>query len=289
MDDHISSSLIITTYNWPEALKLVLLSVCEQSVRPGEVIIADDGSETDTAKVIKDIMMDSGLAWRHVRHGDQGVRQSRIKNLAVKYSRAPYLIFVDHDVILHPEFIADHLSMAKNNVFLQGKRALLPDYYTEMILAEGSFIPPKYWMRGLGNRKNVFRFQAFGRLFSRLKNFEISLRGCNLSMYKRDFIKVDGFDEAFDQSWGREDSDICYRLFHSGLSIKTLWFSALQYHLKHKVVTNWHKERLDKELHQTLEEKRVKAKIGLSKLSSEGEIVAASYDFNITNQTMMER
>ena len=97
-------------------------------------------------------------------------------------------------------------------------------------------------------------------------------------MFKSDFFDVDGFDEVFDQSWGREDSDICYRLFHSGLRIKSLWFLALQYHLHHEVIAKWDKERLDCELQQNLRERRVKALKGFSQLSSEGEIIAASND-----------
>ena len=92
MTDHLSASLIITTYNWPEALKLVLRSVCEQSVKPDQVIVADDGSSPETAQVVKEIMSPSGLEWCHVRHQDKGVRQSRIKNFAIKYSR--YCSFV---------------------------------------------------------------------------------------------------------------------------------------------------------------------------------------------------
>ena len=37
-------ALIITTYNWPDALELVLESVKVQTILPDEVIIADDGS-----------------------------------------------------------------------------------------------------------------------------------------------------------------------------------------------------------------------------------------------------
>ena len=46
------TSLIITTYNWPQALDLVLQSVMHQSVLPDEVIIADDGSVNSTKVVI---------------------------------------------------------------------------------------------------------------------------------------------------------------------------------------------------------------------------------------------
>ena len=266
-------SLIITTYNWPVALKATLHSVLDQSIHPDEIIVADDGSGLETAEIIKGIMRRSGLRWCHVRHDDRGIRQARIKNLAVKYSGGLYLIFIDHDVALHPNFIADHLRMAENGIFLQGKRSFLPEYYTNKILKNGSFSQPSPFLLGLRNRKNAFRSPWLGRLFSRSKIFQTSLRGCNLSMHREDFIKVDGYDETFDQLWGREDSDICYRLFHSGVRLKNLWFSALQYHLYHKVTKNQKRDRLDDELLQNRKEKRVKALKGFSKLSSEGEVI----------------
>ena len=280
MIPHISTSLIVTTYNWPEALKLVLLSICDQSVKPSEVIVADDGSGLETAEVIKDVLSSSSYRWSHVRHEDKGVRQSRIKNLAVKYSCGQYLIFIDHDVVLHQDFIGDHLAMAEDGFFLQGKRSLLPGYYTEEVLKRGRFILPKFWTKGLRNRKNIFHSPLMGKILSRRKNFETSLRGCNLSMFKSDFLKVDGFDETYDQSWGREDSDLCYRMFHQGIRVKTLWCTALQYHLKHRTVDNWDRERLNGELSKTLKEKRGSAKKGYSTLTNEGKVVSSSYERN---------
>ena len=44
-------SLIVTTYNRPDALMLVLKSIQIQSLKPTEVIIADDGSNNDTKKI----------------------------------------------------------------------------------------------------------------------------------------------------------------------------------------------------------------------------------------------
>ncbi|MCK6608837.1 MAG: glycosyltransferase, partial [Flavobacterium sp.] len=41
-------SLVTPTYNWPEALELLLLSITKQTVLPNEVIIADDGSKEET-------------------------------------------------------------------------------------------------------------------------------------------------------------------------------------------------------------------------------------------------
>ena len=45
-------SLIITTYNRPDALLLVLRSIERQTKLPNEVIIADDGSINETKIII---------------------------------------------------------------------------------------------------------------------------------------------------------------------------------------------------------------------------------------------
>lgn len=279
MSNELTTSLIVTTYNWPAALNLTLQSVGAQTRVPDEVIIADDGSGQDTAAVVQATLGISGLSWRHVWHPDRGVRQSRIKNLAVQYCRGDYLIFVDHDVVLDRNFVADHLTMANPGFFLQGKRVLLPLEYTEKVLREGIFTVPRPWMRDLGNRKNTFRLPCLGRFLARAKRFETSLRGCNLSIYREDFIGVDGFDELYDISWGREDSDLCYRLFHAGIRVKTLWFLALQYHLYHGATQKWERQKLDSEIQRNLAEKRRRAVRGYSQLTGEGGIVQSSPGF----------
>lgn len=270
------ASIIITTYNWPDALKVTLDSITKQSTRSMEVIVADDGSGPDTGKVIKEVLGNSDIRWIHVRHNNSGIRQARVKNLGVKYSQNPYLIFIDHDVALETNFVRDHLGKAEKGIFLQGKRVFLPKYYTQKLLQEGVFIKPSGFLSGLSNRKNAFVLPKVGTWLSRPKKFQTSLRGCNLSMHRRDFLKVDGYDEIFDRLWGREDSDICYRLFHSGVRIKNLWFSAAQYHLDHGIIKRRRKDRLDLELLKNRTEKRIKAIKGFSQLSKEGSIVAGS-------------
>ena len=46
-------SLIICTYNWPEALSFVLASVTTQTELPNEIIVADDGSGELTSRKIE--------------------------------------------------------------------------------------------------------------------------------------------------------------------------------------------------------------------------------------------
>ena len=271
-------SLIVTTYNWPEALRLTLTSAIRQSSFQGEIIIGDDGSGPDTARTIEEVMGPTAIRWCHVRHEDVGIRQARVKNLAVSYSRCEYLIFIDHDVVLHPYFVSDHLRMSEKGVFLQGKRCFLGESQTKDMFTQGVFTA-SFFSPHLRNRKNAIRNLLLGHVLSRRKRFQRVLRGCNLSMHREDFLRVDGYDEVFDQLWGREDSDICYRLFHYNVRIRNLWFCALQYHIHHTVSKAREKDRLDEELERVVQEKRKRAIRGFSSLSSEGSIVSASDGF----------
>lgn len=48
-------SLLISTYNWKEALSLCLYSAFAQTVKPAEILIADDGSREDTRQLIDEM------------------------------------------------------------------------------------------------------------------------------------------------------------------------------------------------------------------------------------------
>ena len=93
------SSLIISTYNWPEALRLCLLSVLGQSVLPDEVIIADDGSTGQTADVVEAMRPLFPVKLIHVWQEDNGFQLSKIRNKAIAMSSCDYIIQVDGDLI----------------------------------------------------------------------------------------------------------------------------------------------------------------------------------------------
>jgi len=62
----LSVSVVITTYNKPEYLSVVLDAYVRQSVRPGELLIADDGSGGETAEVVKRFERDAPFPVTHV-------------------------------------------------------------------------------------------------------------------------------------------------------------------------------------------------------------------------------
>ena len=52
---HMTTTLLISTYNFPVALNLCLESITRQIVQPDEVIIADDGSGKETQKLVEEL------------------------------------------------------------------------------------------------------------------------------------------------------------------------------------------------------------------------------------------
>ena len=116
-------SLVIATYNWPEALRLVLLSVQNQSIIPYEVIIADDGSTIKTSDIIN--LFRSNLPIKHIWQEDNGFQKTLILNKAISRARGDYMIQIDGDIIIHYDFIKEHIRHSKKRQFIHGSRVFL--------------------------------------------------------------------------------------------------------------------------------------------------------------------
>lgn len=123
MSNKISSSLIVSTYNWPEALDLVLLSILNQTVFPIEVIIADDGSTNKTKELIEKYQKIFPVKLMHVWHEDDGFRKTIILNEAYRIAQGDYIIQIDGDIILNKYFIEDHLKNANQAISLKEAEA----------------------------------------------------------------------------------------------------------------------------------------------------------------------
>jgi glycosyltransferase involved in cell wall biosynthesis len=224
-------TLIITTYNWPESLLLVIKSIRHQSIIPDEIIIADDGSTKETKAVIDSFMGDPLLEIIHSWHEDKGFRASRSRNNAILKSSGEYIILVDGDTILHTDFIKDHIKHAEPGFFAQGYRVLLSEKQTEesLIKANVSF---SFFSSQFKNRKNSIHSNFLSFIFSTKKNHLQGVKSCNMGFYKKDCMKINGFNNAF-EGWGREDTEFIVRMINSGINRKNIRFNAIQFHLWH--------------------------------------------------------
>jgi glycosyltransferase involved in cell wall biosynthesis len=224
-------TLIITTYNWPEALQLVIESVKNQSILPDEVIIADDGSTKETKALITKFKKNYDLNIIHLWQEDIGFRAAKSRNNAIFKSSGDYIVLIDGDTILHPNFVLDHIAHAEPGFFVQGFRALLSEKQTNKALNE-KIVNFSFFSLGLKNRKNSIYSRLLALIFSNKKTYLQGVKSCNMAFYRKDSININGFNNKF-KGWGREDSEFVVRLMNSGVKRKNVRFNAIQFHLWH--------------------------------------------------------
>ncbi|MEN9916587.1 MAG: Chondroitin synthase [Pseudomonadota bacterium] len=263
-------SVIITTYNRPDALHLILLALTQQTLQPNEVIIADDGSGDKTRLLIEQLQNQLNYPLKHIWQKDEGFQAAKIRNKAVLYANNSYLIFLDGDCIPFPDFIEQHHLLAERNWFVSGHRVLLEKKFTQKVLKE--FLPiykdsTRQWLVYYFRRQTNRLFPLLRLPFNRLRKLSANrwqgAKSCNLGVWKEDFLTVNGFDESF-IGWGYEDSDLVIRLIRSGVKRKSGKFAISVIHL-------WHQQN-DREkepininlLKQIVKDQRIHAKIGIN-------------------------
>lgn len=258
-------SLIVTTYNWKEALALVLQSAFRQTLPPMEIVVADDGSRPDTAELIRDMAAQAPVPLVHSWQEDDGYRLAKSRNRALVRARGDYILLIDGDILLDRRFVADHLAVARTRQFVQGPRALLGDRLTAQVFASGALNIP-LGARGVGNKKNCLRSELLSRLCSMKSARLQGTRLCNFAFWKADAFRVNGFNEDF-IGWGREDSEFVARLLNSGVQRQNLKFRALGYHLHHPMNNRDRLALNDDLLQRTIEGRLTWCEAGLDQYS----------------------
>lgn len=256
-----SISLVVSTYNWPRALELVLASVRAQRLLPVEVLVADDGSRDETRALVAREASTFPVPLVHVWHEDRGFRAAAIRNKAIAQARGEYVVQIDGDIVLHPAVIGAHAAYAQPGSFVQGSRALLTPSRTAALLAEG-LSPLGPLSRGIAHRLNALYAPWLAPLSLGTRDTVSRIRGCHIAFWRDDLLRVNGYDEAY-EGWGREDSDLTLRLGHAGVSRRNLKFAAVAFHLWHQPQSRDAFARNDDRLSQARAERRIRAVRGL--------------------------
>lgn len=229
------TAIVISTYNRPDALRIVMESIMNQTVLPDEIIIADDGSTGSTQDLINSYTKRFPRLISHVWHEDKGFRLAAIRNKAMAKAKSDYIIQIDGDIMLHPRFVADHRSMAEKGQYVAGSRAMLSKTLTKKIINSGSYKQVLIYHQGVNNRLNAIRIPLVMKLLGSQEFSSKSykkIKGCHMAFWKEDLLKINGYNEDF-EGWGSEDVELELRLINVGLKRCNLKFGALQYHLYH--------------------------------------------------------
>src|SRR6476469_782835 len=145
-------SVVITTYNRPDALTAVVEALFVQSDQQFEIIIADDGSKEATRDCIDGLKARSPVPLQHVWQPDDGFRAAMARNRGTLAARGDYIVFLDGDCVPQRDFIAQHRKLAKRGFLVSGSRVLLSPALTERILAEHIDLPAAGALAQLKNR-----------------------------------------------------------------------------------------------------------------------------------------
>ncbi|WP_419950128.1 glycosyltransferase family 2 protein [Candidatus Palauibacter sp.] len=253
-------AVIVSTYERTDALEAVLRSVASQTYRRFEVVVADDGSGPGTRELVERWGEELGRPVRHIWQEDRGYRLAAIRNRAVAATEQPYLVFIDGDCLVRPDYIRGHARLAEVGRFVHGSRVRLDPGLSRAAI-EGAADVARWssgrwfgeWLRGRVDRFTSLLRVPLGPLRRVSPRAWRGVKGCNLAMWRSDFLAVDGFDEGF-EGWGFEDNDLVVRLIRHGVRRKEGRYAVPVLHL-------WHEPRPPDPASRERFEQRLRARV----------------------------
>jgi glycosyltransferase involved in cell wall biosynthesis len=252
-------SVIVSTYNRPDALERVLAGCAAQTDTNYEIIVADDGSGDATRETVARCAEASRVQIEHVWHPDDGFRLAEIRNKGIAKARGDYLVFLDGDCVPQHDFVAQHRRLASDRAIVTGSRILLDETLTREVIDRKMSLPDEgfgFWARqrmgGHVNKIAPLLVKLPDRQWRVVEQFKWrGIKGCNLSAWRSDLERVNGFDTSF-VGWGHEDADLVIRLANCGVHRKLGAYATEIFHL-------WHREQPRTQASPNYE--RVKARI----------------------------
>lgn len=172
-------SVIIPVYNRENTIKSSVESVLNQTVKDIEVLIIDDGSTDNTAKIIKSIK-DQRIKYYYQNNSGACVA----RNLGIKLSKGEIIAFHDSDDRWLPMKLEEELKALDENdtdivfcqMYINGKR--IPDYIEEgfvstlTLLQHGNIIGTPTII----GKKTCFEKIQFDPLMPRLQDRDLAIR-----------------------------------------------------------------------------------------------------------------
>jgi GT2 family glycosyltransferase len=238
-----SVSAIVTTYERPGHLRRCVASLEVQTRPPDEIVIADDGSGAAHQEAVREIMRACPLDVRYVRQEDLGHRPAASRNNGARSARGDLLLFLDADVVMLPDAVAQHETLSEGRFWTPGNAVRLDADQTAALseerIREGKldelWPPPKDpRVAKLARMEAKFRGRSqdrWLRLFEgRMRKLRLITIQCGVP--RSAFERVNGFDERY-VGWGREDHDLSLRLQLAGVRGRSAIAAARAFHQYH--------------------------------------------------------
>jgi glycosyltransferase involved in cell wall biosynthesis len=195
---HKALSVLIPTYNRPDALLKCLAHLESQTFKEFDVVIVDDGSTDATAQQVKSYMTNSSLAVRYIYQNNGGPAKAR--NFGISIIDTPVCLMIGDDIFASPNFIEVHAKFHETNPSLNAAGLGLTKWHTS-----AQTITP--FMQWLGESPVQFAYkELLGGCPPSWEHFYTS----NLSV-KTELLRKLPFSEKFPYA-AMEDSELGYRI-----------------------------------------------------------------------------
>lgn len=182
-------SIIVPAYNSGKTIARCISSLMEQTKKPDEIIVVDDGSSDDTKKIIKSF---SGIVPIEQPH----LGPAAARNAGAKKAKGDILLFTDADCVTDHEWVSAMSKPFENKEIagVQGR------YKTAQKNLMAKFVQLEIEDRYDRMRKREY----------------IDFIGSYAAGYRKDiFLKHGGFDKSFSMASG-EDPEISFKLAKAG-------------------------------------------------------------------------
>ena len=243
IDKNLKTTIIISVYKNTQSLEIVLDSLNNQTIKPYEIIISEDGNSKQMKEFVSSLTYTNII---HLTQEDNGWQKAVALNNSIRKSKGEYLIFIDGDVVPHKKFIEGHLSCANKKQVCCGKRSELGEGITQKIYNHElkiNQLTSSYIRKISTLHKDGIRHYEEGiyispnnivhKLFLKDRHVKYII-GCNFSCYKEDMEAINGFDEDYKYPAIGEDVDLGWRFRGLGIELKSCRNIANVYHLWHK-------------------------------------------------------
>ncbi|MEH0294214.1 glycosyltransferase family A protein [Agrobacterium sp. CCNWLW71] len=199
-DSEITVAVIIPFYNGSKFIRRSALSVINQTMRPNEFVVVDDGSTEEEHQNLLEIAREIGFTVLRKENGGQG----SARNFGVENTKSKYICFLDQDDF----FLKHHIETLVRGVSPNDLH--FGWVYADLMEADGD--------------GNISRTEMVAHHSSHPKRHITDLIGNDMfvlpsaSLIGREaFEDVGGFDPQFT---GYEDDDLFLRMFRRGYTNK---------------------------------------------------------------------
>lgn len=254
-------AVVVPTRGDHERLRFALACLAVQTgAPPHEVVVVDDNDSGDDARALASVLEEARrlLPVRGVAGPGRG--RAAARNTGAAAADAPWVVFLDADVVVGPGFLRAYADAVRPGRFLHGRLRELPSAARLLARLRGAPLSaaqeagaalhtgPQRAPAGTpaahdGQRAGACH-RVDGRGHAARRRPLAGSGGRELRGGQGDLAPYGGFDEGFDRVWGCEDLEFGLRLHEAGLR-RHLVPEAHGIHLSHARPDRWEQHSLN--------------------------------------------